>query len=299
MNKSHKKVFKTKDADDKEVELAVLNPTAEVHQKARRVYARAWKEAVEDGAMMSEALDRYLREQKLWDDRRDKEYKELRAKILDGEMRLRKGGNAGLTKKTARELSLDLIDWRDKMGDLLTERNRVGANTADAIAEQAQFNYYVAACTVYNDTGKPVFTSNGTEPSVSNYLERAREKLARDAAGKYAEIHYDTDSSSIDKTPEKTFLKQHGFMDDKGRLINKDGHLIDREGRLIDENSRYVNEAGEFVDVDGNRVDEDGQYVVDFAPFLPDDDEEVKLNIPQESPALPVEPAPVEEPAGK
>lgn len=277
MAKPLKKVFKTteKTYDDgkeieREIELAVRVPTALEKQRARLVYAKAWRDAVEAGAIMREALDRHLRDQKLWDDLRQKEYDRLRKKILESERKLQMGGNAGLTKNQARDLSLQIGDWRDELADLLTERNRVDANTADALADQAQFNYFVAVCTVYNDTGKPYFTENGIDPVVEVYIDKATEKVGFDAASKFAEIWYGTDDDVTERLPEQKFLREYGFTDTKGRLIDKQGRLIDRKGRLIDENGRFVNSEGEFVDADGQRVDEKGQYVVEFAPFLDD-----------------------------
>jgi hypothetical protein len=264
VSKPLKKVFKSKEGNN-EVELAIVTPSSHVHQKARLVYAKAWREAVEGGAIMKEALDRYLREQKLWDDIREREFKRLRHEILEGERSLKAGGNAGLTLHAAKELALRISDLRDEMADLLTERNRVAANTADTIAENAQFNYYVSACTVYNTTGNQVFSS------LDNYIERAGEQMARDAAAKFAEYYYGSDDDVSPKLPEQEFLKEYKFADDKGRLVDKKGRLVDREGRLIDENKRFINDKGEFVDIDGNRVDENGQYIVDFAPFLPDE----------------------------
>jgi len=289
MAKVLKKVFKTTEKAmedgkevEREVELAVRIPTAVEKQRARLVHAKAWRDAVEGGAIMREALDRYLRDQKLWDDMRQKEYDRLRNLILEAERKIKMGGNAGLTKKQGRELSLQISDWRDELSELLTERNRVDVNTADALADQAQFNFFVAACTVYNDTGKPYFTVNGVDSSVDVYVDKSTEKVGFDSAGKFAEIWYGTDDDTADKLPEKKFLKEYGFADEKGRLIDKQGRLIDRKGRLVDENGRFINDNGEFVDADGRRVDEQGQYVVEFSPFLPDDDEEAEANTPPE-----------------
>jgi hypothetical protein len=292
MAKVLKKVFKTKDKAfeegkevEREIELAVRIPTAIEKQRARLVYAKGWRDAVEAGAIMREALERYLRDQKLWDDLRQKEYDRLRKNILESERKMKMGGNAGLTKKQARELALQIGDWRDDLSELLTERNRVDANTADAIADQLQFNYFVAVCTVYNETGKPYFTINGIDPAIEAYIDKSTEKPGLDAATKFAEIWYGTDDDSADKLPEKKFLKEYGFADEKGRLIDKAGHLVDRKGRLLDENGRFINDKGEFVDTDGQRVDTDGQYIVDFAPFLKDDDDTDDV-VPPPSPAL-------------
>lgn len=288
MSKPLKKVFKTTEKAyedgkeiEKEIELAVRMPTAQEKHRARIAYASSWRQYIEGGAIMREALERYLRDQKIWDELRQKEYDRLRRQILDGERKLEMGRNSGLSKTEAKELALQISDWRDEMADLLTERNRVDSNTADALADNDQYNYLIATCTVYNDTGKPYFTPNGIDPSVDLFIDKLgnSDKAARDAAAKFAEVWYGSADAenALDKLPEKRFLRDHGFADEKGRLVDKKGRLVDRQGRLINEDGRFINEAGEFVDADGNRVDADGKYVVDYAPFLDDDEGEFSL----------------------
>lgn len=269
MAKALKQVVKTKDKNGNDLELAVITPSSQVKQRARLIYAKAWRDAIEAGAMMREALDTYLRQQKLWDDARQAEYDRIRKTLLEGERKLRTGG---IRKTEAKDIALGMRRLRDELGDLLTQRNRVDANTADAQADQMQFNWYVAACTVYNDSGKFYFSkNNGHECDLDDYIERASEQASQDAANKVAEVLYGADTDSQAKLPENEFLRTYGFADEKGRLVNAEGKLVDEKGRLINEEGRFINEAGEYVDADGNRVDEDGKYLVEFSPFLDDD----------------------------
>src|SRR5437868_208034 len=117
MSKVLKKVFKTTEKAyedgkeiEREVELAVRMPTSEEKRKAQLVYARAWREYVEGKAIMRAALDRYLRDQKIWDDMRQKEFERLRRQILDGERKLGMGKGSGLNKQQAKELALQVSD---------------------------------------------------------------------------------------------------------------------------------------------------------------------------------------------
>jgi hypothetical protein len=266
-----KHVVKTKDKDGKDLELAILTPSAQVKQKAQMIRARTWADAVKNGVIMREVLDTHLRKQGLWDDEREAEYRRIRDALLENKLKLDKGG---IRKSEGRAIALEMRKLRNEYGALLAQRNRVDNNTADSIADQAQFNFMVAACTVYNDTQKPYFTLTGFEPSLDAYIERISEEAAIDVATKLAEVMYGSEDDLDNKLPENEFLRKYGFADEKNRLINKDGHLVDDDGRLINEDGRYVNEAGEFTDKDGKPVDKEGNYIVEFQPFLDDEDEE-------------------------
>ena len=59
---------------------------------------------------------------------------------------------------------------------VISERTDYESNTAEGQAENARFNSLVSSCTVYNDTGKPVFNS------MDDYLNRSTEEAAAQAA---------------------------------------------------------------------------------------------------------------------
>lgn len=268
MSKPMKTVFKTK-VDDKEVELAVFLPSAKVKQHGKLVHARAYNDAVQAGAMLREELEGHLRKSRLWDDERQAEYDRLRHILLDGEKRL---ARKNMKLKEARQLALDMSRARLDLQELLAQRNRVDQNTADAIADQAQFNYFVASCTVYNDSDKPFFTSNGEHPNTDVYVERGMEQSSIDAATKLSELMFGNERDILEKLPENQFLKKYKFVDDDYHLINDKGKRVDEKGRLVDEEGRFIDEHGEYVDADGVRVDEDGRYIVEEEGFFLDDD---------------------------
>lgn len=273
-----KHVVKTKDKDGKDLELAILTPSAQVKQRAQVIRARTWGDAVKNDVIMREVLDTYLRKQGLWDDAREAEYRRIRDALLENKLKLDAGG---IRKSEGRKIALEIRKLRNEYGNLLSQRNRVDSNTADAIADQAQFNFMVAACTVYNDTQKPYFTLTGFDPSLDAYIERIEEEASRDVATKLAEVMYGNEDDLDNKLPENEFLRKYGFADEKNRLINKDGKLIDEDGRLINDDGRYINEAGEYTDKDGKPVDKDGNYIVEFKPFLDDEeDEPAELGVP-------------------
>lgn len=261
-----KSVFKSGDLG-----LAIVAPSADVKQKARLYHAKAFREAVESGAMIREQLETYLRKNKMWDDARQAEYERLRRSILANERRLAGGG---IKLSEARQVALDMKRYREELQELLSQRNRIDVNTADAIAEQAQFNYLVSACTVYNEgpkEGRPYFTKDGLNYSVDDYIEKGTEQVAFDAASELSKLMYGHESDILGQLPENEFLKKYKFVDEEFHLIDKQGRRVDEQGRLVDEEGYFIDEEGNRVDSEGNRVDEQGKYIVEFSPFLDDE----------------------------
>lgn len=253
----NKSVFKIGD-----VELAAVKPNAKQVQEASLIYGAAWAKNVKNGLIMRKALDQHLRDQGVWNDAKDKEFRELQSSI-DSKVKLLSRG--GIKLKEAKKLALEISTLRATLRLLLMDRTAEDNNTAEGQAENAKFNYLVSVCVVYNDTGKPYYSS------LEDYLNKSAEPEAFIIAGKLAELLYGYDSDFEKSLPENKFLREYGFVDEDFRFINSEGKRTDSEGRLVNEDGRFINEEGEFVDADGNRVDEDGNPVVDTQPFLDDE----------------------------
>lgn len=273
-----KTLVNTKDPEGNDLVLAIRTPSAAVKQKARLVYAKSYKEAIEGGAMIKQQAENYIRSMNLWDDVREAEFQKLRKSLLAGEKvietkRHEDGSPVKLTE--AREIAIKMNKDRQSLQELLSVRSGIEANTADSIAEQSHFNYLVAACTVYNDgawEGKPYFTRDRQTPAVEDYVERGTEQAAFDAASKLSELIYGSEIEILKKLPENEFLQKYKFMDSDGHLVNKDGHKIDEKGRPVNEDGYFVDADGNRVDSEGNRVDEAGRYVGDDDAFFLDED---------------------------
>jgi hypothetical protein len=91
---NNKRVFKVM-VDGKELEMAVVRPNHKVNQHAQLIYNRAFREAVvpEDGskgALVEAKIDDVMREQKLWDDYKQKKFEETQKRLFDNEKKLAK-----------------------------------------------------------------------------------------------------------------------------------------------------------------------------------------------------------------
>lgn len=262
----NKKTFGV-EVNGKETAFAVLRPNNKVQQQGQLVYNRAFREAVKPsdgkpGAIVRAALEGVLRDQKLWDDAKQARWEELNKKLLDGTKKLQAGG---VKLSEARALAIEMRATRWGIRQLLQDRNSLDLNTAEAQAEQARFNYFVAACTVYADTGKPYWKDE------DDYLSSAADGVSAKAPSLLGNLLYNLEDNYEANLPENKFLIKYKFSNKELDLLDKQGRRIDEKGRLIDEKGRFVNEAGEYVDVDGSPVTEEGEYKVDAKPFLDDD----------------------------
>tara|TARA_Y100001938_G_C8089614_1_gene434251 strand:- start:546 stop:1451 length:906 start_codon:yes stop_codon:yes gene_type:complete len=248
-------------------EYSILRPKSVHNEAASMEYNRVFSNSLKSGALLRESLDKFMREQELWNDEKQKLYTDLLVSITEKERILAKGG---IKLSEARDHALQIKSLRTTLQALIAEKNALDVNTAQGQAENARFNCLLINCLVYNDTGEPVFSS------IDEYDSSDNADLTATAAERFANMYFGLDNDYESNLPENKFLKQYSFIDDENRLINKDGKLIDVDGRLIDEEGRYINEEGKFIDFFGNLLSEDGEYIFDSSPFL--DDEGNKLD---------------------
>ena len=224
---------------------------------------------MQSGAVLRQKLSNVLEEQGVWDDEKEKQYKDVMSSISDGEQALKQGG---ITLSEARETALGMRQKRGEFRGLIAERSSMDGNTAEGQADNERFSFLVYRC-LLQDNGSPMFSSK------EEYEESAGEPYVVDAAGKLAEKLYGLDPEYENNLPESKFLKNYKLADKELRLINKDGHLIDIDEEGIE---RLVNEGGRFIAYDddgesyyisrtGEKIDEEGDIIgQDFSPFLDD-----------------------------
>ncbi len=272
-------VFKDKDGnysrvegkDYQKVELYVVRPDYKTQQKASHVYAKAFREFVEEGALVRTQLNDILRERKLWNDTKQKEYDKLNDKIRENLLKLKKGK---IRLKEAAEIAKSVVKDRGEILQLTLDRTDLDKNTAEAQADQVRFNYLVSACTVYDDK-KPFFSSfedyNIQDQLANPVVDLAGAAFWRLTTGLQDDVRKEW--------PEYKFLSKYKFVNDKLQFIKiVEGKelLVDMEGRLIDENNRYITADGKFCDRDGNLVDLSGELETESGDFLDDNDQPIK-----------------------
>ena len=270
------RVVVSNDEDGSEVKVAVLKPKSNHLREAQLAYNRAFRDALESGALLRQKLEDHMREQGIWDDTKQKQYDDVNKTILEGEKKLAKGG---ISLSEAKTLALDMRVARGELRDLIAERTVMDGNTAEGQADNARFNALIGECVVSSD-------NNNVKKfeTLEDYDTVASQPWAVEAASQLANMLYDLDPNYDNNLPENKFLKDYSFVNEDLRLVNDDGHLVDSQGRLINEEGRFIayDDKGEeyFIDIEGNTLTEEGDYVVEFQPFL--DDSGKPINKPGE-----------------
>jgi len=243
---------------------AAVRPNTKQNEDATMEYNRVFSRSLQNGALLRERLDQFMRQQNLWDDERERQYEELLTQINDREKKLSEGG---IRLSEARQIALEMRGIRATLTALISQRNSLDVNTAQGQAENARFNCLLAACLVYNDTGEPVYED------VEDYSQKTSEGDLVGVAGAehFANMYFGLEKDYEKNLPENKFLKDYKFVNDDLQLINKEGKTVDLAGKLVDEDGRYIDEDGNYIDFEGNALTEDGKYKTEPQPFLDDD----------------------------
>jgi hypothetical protein len=144
---------------------------------------------------------------------------------------------------------------RAELRDLISERISLEQNTAEALSDNARFDYLVSQCT-YDESGSRKVYSN-----VEDYLQQSDDDVAFAAANALAQLLYSIDKDVEANLPENRFLQKFKFVNDDLSLVDNDGNRVDSKGRRVDDEGYYVDDKGDRVDLDGNPIDKDGNYV--------------------------------------
>lgn len=210
--------------------------------KSQFVYNSSFKEALENGCLLKNKLFDYMKEQGLWDEKKDDEYKDLLTELSGLDRQLNSGKDADgkkLSVTQGQSIAMELHEKRSDLIKLTREKSSLDASTAESVADQAKFNFLLTKCVYDYKTQKPIYSN------VDEYLEVGDNIDSLEIAQKFAEIFYGVDPDHEKTLTEFKFLKRFGFIDDEGNFINKEGQKVDINGDLIQED----NEDSEKYDV--------------------------------------------------
>jgi len=284
MEKSKDDVERTvesKDKDGNPVTVIVRKPTPQDYRDSQIAYNKAFRKALDSGAFIRQKLNQYMIDEKIWDDDKEKKYKELLDDMADREEVI-KGGGIRLSK--GKKLALELRGVRAQFRDLLEERNALDANSAEGQADNSRFSALVRLCIFDPNTNKPYFNTENADFDEKAYDVQSDQPWVIEAAAELANMIYDLDPNYDKNLAENEFLKEWKFIDEKLEFINKDGHPVDRENRLVNEEGRFIaylndeayknqdKEQSYFVNRSGDKVNEEGDKLAK-KPFLDDNDE--------------------------
>jgi hypothetical protein len=255
--------------DDKEelVKIVVKRPNNVVLTQAQRIGAKVWTDCIRDGIMTKKELEKFMKQQDIWNDNKDVEQQKIVQEIADLEKQLYVG-NRKMKTSEGKNIAIQMRIKRNQLRDLIAEKLSLEQNTAESLSDNARFDFLVANCTYY-ENGQKVYKD------LEDYKDRADSEIGFSAASALAGLIYSVDRDFEAKLPENKFLKMFNFVNEDLTLVNDKGEMVDANGRRIDENGFYIDEDGNRVDKDGNKLDENGNYVP-TVEYVSDEEEVTK-----------------------
>ena len=237
------------------VRFYVVKPSNAVDKEANRYRAKVWQQCIADGILTREEVKKVLVERKIWDATKDAEEKALKDKLneLQKKLYLGNGDTKRMKLSEGKDLAIQMRITRNELRTLIGQKIAMEENTAEALSDNARFDYVVASCT-FDEADNRVYKD------IEDYNSKSADEVAFAAASKLGEVIFGLDGKFEQNLPENKWLKKFNLVDADLSLVNKQGQLVDKEGRAIDADGYYVDANKKRTDVDGNPLAEDGGY---------------------------------------
>tara|TARA_B100001778_G_scaffold258299_2_gene218542 strand:+ start:4738 stop:5628 length:891 start_codon:yes stop_codon:yes gene_type:complete len=245
-----------KQDDGTEIKITVKRPAGRAMADAQRVSAKVWTDCVRDKIMTKKELNNFLYSNGIWDKKKDLEQVIISEQIQEMEKQLYTGGDKSKEMKAsdAKDLAIQMRIKRIELRDLIAEKMELEQNTAEAIADNAKFDFLVARSTFF-ENGETVYKD------VEDYEANADSPIGSAAASALAEMLYALDKNFEANLPENKFLTSQHMVNEELSLVDDEGNTVDTKGRRINEFGHYLNDKGQRTDLDGNLLDEEGNYI--------------------------------------
>lgn len=269
--------MKEKNFEFEDKKYVVKSPSASASREANRVYSLEFTKCLDQGLMDKKQMINFLESKGVWSKEKQNKEDAYKKKIYDLEVELYRGtpGKKRMTLAEGKAKALEIKKLRNEYISLITDRQEYEANTANAMADNARFDFLVSQC-VFTEDGQKVYNS------YEEYQQKSDEDLAYTAASTLAQMLYDLEEDFAKKLPENQFLRKFKLVNDDLQLIDKDGNLVDLEGRRINEEGYYIDGDGKRVDKRGNPIGEDGFLEFDVV-FTDDDGNDITFDEPEET----------------
>jgi hypothetical protein len=256
MNIKEKKV-EVELSEGGKINILVRKPTAKDLNMAQKIGAKVWTDSVKDGLFTKQSLAKFMEDNNIWNQQKQKERDTITQSIdnLEKELALGRSSGGKLKVSEGKAKAIELRRLRNNLRNLIAERISLESNTAEGLAENAKFNYLVSSCTFYED-GRKVYSN------VEEYNNKAEDEIAFQAAATLGEMMFQLDKNYEENLPENQFLKRFHLVDNELSLIDKEGNKVDVDGTRVNEDGWLINEKGERIDREGNLLSEAGYLIL-------------------------------------
>jgi hypothetical protein len=256
------KTIEGQDLNGNTVNVMLKTPGPQEYRDSQIEYNKAFRKALDSGALLRQKLTDYMTEQGIWNEAKQAENDRFVDEINAKELVINSGG---IKLSEAKQIALELRGLRYEFREFIAEKNSLDQNSVEGQADNARFSELVRLCMLNPKTKKPYFQTQ------KDYDASGDQPWVALASSELASMIYGLDPDYDNKLAENKFLKEFNYVNEELRLVNSDGHLVDLDGNLIDEDGRYVayrndkqtEENKYFVNRSGNEVvaitDEDGE----------------------------------------
>ena len=231
------RIVESVDSNDNPVRVVVRSPNVDDYKDSQLEYNKAFRFALDSGALLRQRLTDYMREQGIWNDEKQKKSDQYVEQIRGMEEKLRAGG---IRLSEAKEVALKLREVRAEFQVFLAEKNSLDSASAEGQADNARFNKLVRLCVLDEKTKLPFFKRDSVKAEEEAYSASASEPWLVEASAELANMLYGLDPNYNQNLEENKFLKEFKFVNEEYQFIDKDGHPTDSDGRLINDDGRYV-----------------------------------------------------------
>ena len=273
-NQKEKIVDVTLDNGDK-VTIKVVKPTNRLNSRAQRIGATVWTQCIQDGVMTKQELMQLMENKGIWGKAEQNKQDEIQADIAALEKQLFINKKKKIKLSEAKGIAMKMKEKRIELRDHIAKRLELEGNTAEALSDNAKFDFLVANCTLW-ENGNKVYNS------LDEYQDSADDTLAFTAAATLAEMIYAIDAEFEKGLPENAFLKAAGIINEDMEYVDKDGNRVDSKGKKINDLGWYLDDDGNRVDVDGNALNEDGSFVPQVSYIDDETGEEISIEAEEE-----------------
>lgn len=198
------KLFEAKDENGVLREGKVISPTQETIVNGQEVYNKAFRKALDSGALLSVRFAKVLEEQGIWSEAKDKRITTLYLLLKKYENKLK---NRDQTEAEAQEHANKMRELRKELNELSEVQSSFSNQTAEGQADDVRYNYYCTQCIIDKETNKPYYHS------IEDFVKRSDSDFALEAAKIFGCMLHGVDENYESKLPEEIFFKRFGEPD--------------------------------------------------------------------------------------
>lgn len=195
------KLFDANDENDVLRAGKVISPTVETITGGQEVYNKAFRKALDDGALLAVSLSKVLEEQGIWSESKDKRLTILYLLLKKNENKLK---NKDQSEADAQKYAMEMRELRRELNDLSEIQTSFSGKTAEGQADEVRYNYYIVQCVIDKETNKPYYQN------IQDFIQRSGSDFAQTGSRIFGCMLHDVDPDYEEKLPEEMFFKRFG-----------------------------------------------------------------------------------------